>query len=82
MKMCGRVDVFVTSTVVEGEWSASRPGRFTPWGTTPPGTRWTGGWMSLKAGLDEVEKRKFLTLPGLNLRPLGLPAYSQALSRR
>jgi hypothetical protein len=26
-----------------------------------------------RAGLDDVEKRKFLTLPGLELRPLGRP---------
>jgi hypothetical protein len=24
-----------------------------------------------RAGLDDIEKRKFLTLPGLELRPLG-----------
>jgi hypothetical protein len=30
--------------------------------------------MDLKAGLDELEKKKFLTLPGLELRTLGLPA--------
>jgi hypothetical protein len=30
------------------------------------------------AGLDEVEKRKFLTLPGLELRPLGRAARSQS----
>jgi hypothetical protein len=33
------------------------------------------------AGLDDVEKRKFLTLPGLELRPLGRPARSQSLYR-
>jgi hypothetical protein len=27
-----------------------------------------------RAGLDNVEKRKFFTLPGLELRPLGRPA--------
>jgi hypothetical protein len=27
-----------------------------------------------RAGLDDVEKRKFLTLSGLELRPLGRPA--------
>jgi hypothetical protein len=27
-----------------------------------------------RAGLDNVEKRKFLKLPGLELRPLGRPA--------
>jgi hypothetical protein len=34
-----------------------------------------------KAGLDDVGKRKFLTLPGLELRPLGRPARSQSLYR-
>jgi hypothetical protein len=34
-----------------------------------------------RAGLDDMEKRKFLTLPGLELRPLGSPARSQSLSR-
>jgi hypothetical protein len=29
-----------------------------------------------RAGLDDVEKRKFLTLPGLELRPLGRPAVA------
>jgi hypothetical protein len=41
------------------------PSRFTP------GTHWIGGWVVPRAGLDDVEKRKFLTLPGLELRPLG-----------
>jgi hypothetical protein len=34
-----------------------------------------------RAGVDDVEKRKFLTLPGLELRPLRRPAYSQSLYR-
>jgi hypothetical protein len=34
-----------------------------------------------RAGLDYVEKRKFLTVPGLELRPLGCPARSQPLYR-
>jgi hypothetical protein len=53
------------AALVGGEWSASRPGRFTP------GIQWLGGWVDLGAGLDDLEKRKFLTLPGLELRPLG-----------
>jgi hypothetical protein len=65
MKTYGRVqvyiNVFLTSALVGGEWSASRPGRFTP------GTHWIGGWVGRTAGLDDVEKRKFLTLPGLEL---------------
>jgi hypothetical protein len=32
-----------------------------------------------RAGLDGVEKRKFLTLVGLELQPLGHPAHSQLL---
>jgi hypothetical protein len=37
------------------------------------------GWMGPRAGLEQVEKRKFLTLPELELRPLGRPASSQSL---
>jgi hypothetical protein len=47
----------------------------------PPGrdlrTQWIGGWVGPRAGLNDVEKRKFLTLPGLKLRSLGRPARSQ-----
>jgi hypothetical protein len=32
-----------------------------------------------REGLDDVEKRKFLTLPGLELRPLGRLTCSQSL---
>jgi hypothetical protein len=32
-----------------------------------------------RAGLDDVEKRKFLTLSGLELRPFGRLARSQSL---
>jgi hypothetical protein len=34
-----------------------------------------------RSGLDDVERRKFLTLPGLELQPLGRPAHSQSLYR-
>jgi hypothetical protein len=43
------------------------------------GTYWIGGWVDPRAGLDDVKKRKFLTLPGVELRPLGCPARSQSL---
>jgi hypothetical protein len=46
-----------------------------------PGTHWIGGWVGLEAGLDDVKKRKFLTLPGLEPRLLGHPARSQSLYR-
>jgi hypothetical protein len=35
--------------------------------------------MDPMAGLDDVEKRKFLTSPGLELRALGRPTRSQLL---
>jgi hypothetical protein len=58
---------------------------FTPWPLYPeeraPGTHWIGGWVDPRAGLDSAEKRKFLTLPGLELRPLGRPVRSQSLYR-
>jgi hypothetical protein len=38
---------------------------------------WIGGCVGPRAGLDEVEKTKFLTPPGLKLRPLGRPALSR-----
>jgi hypothetical protein len=67
MKAYGGVDVqihiFLTSALAGAEWSASRPGRFTP-GEGAAGTHWIGGWVRPRAGLDDVEKRKFLTLPG------------------
>jgi hypothetical protein len=32
--------------------------------------------MNPRTGLDDVEKRRFLTVPGLELRPLGRPAVA------
>jgi hypothetical protein len=82
MKAYGGVDVqihiFLTSALVGGEWSPSCPGCFSPGGRAP-GTRWIGGWVGPGAGLDDVEKRIFLTLPGLGLQPLGHPARSQSV---
>jgi hypothetical protein len=46
-----------------------------------PGTHWIGGWVGPRAGLHNVEKRKFLSLLGLELWPLGHPARSQSLYR-
>jgi hypothetical protein len=83
MKAYGGVDVqihiFLTSALVGGEWSASRPGRYNP-GKRAPGTHWIGGWVEPKAGLNNVN-RKFLILSGLDLRPFGRPARSQSLYR-
>jgi hypothetical protein len=64
MKAYGEVDVqthvFLTSALVGGEWSASLPGRYTP-RERAPGTHWIGGWVDPTAGLNDVEKWKFLT---------------------
>jgi hypothetical protein len=54
--------LFLTSALVGGEWSASRPSCFTP-GERAPGTHWMVGWVDPRVGLHYV--RKFLTLPGL-----------------
>jgi hypothetical protein len=62
-----------------GEWSASRPSHFTH-GERAPGTHWIGDWVGPRAGLDDTEKRKFLTPPGLQLLPVGVPACSQSVS--
>jgi hypothetical protein len=73
-----RSTFFFTSALAGGEWSATRPGRFTSW-ERAPGTHWIGGWVDYRTSLDDMEKRKFLTLLGLELRPLGRPARSQSL---
>jgi hypothetical protein len=81
MKAYGGMDVyihiFLTSAQAVGESSTSRPGRLTTEERAPP-THWIGGWVGPRDGLDDVEERKFLTLPGLELRPLDLPARSQS----
>jgi hypothetical protein len=49
------IHTFLTSALVGGQWSASRPGRFTP-GETAPGTHCIGGGVDLRAGLHDAEK--------------------------
>jgi hypothetical protein len=67
------IHIFLTAALVGGDWSASRPCRFTP-GEKVPGINWIEGWVGLRAGLDDLEKKKYLTLPGLEIRPLCRPA--------
>jgi hypothetical protein len=59
MKAYGGVDVeihiFLTSALVGGEWSASRPCRFTP-GERAPVIHWIGGCVNPGGGLDDMEK--------------------------
>jgi hypothetical protein len=47
----------LASALDGGEWSASRPGRFTP-RERAPGTHWIGCWVGPRAVLDAVVKRE------------------------
>jgi hypothetical protein len=47
----------LTSALDRGEWSTSRPGRFTPRERTPC-THWIGDWVGPRAVLDTGVKRK------------------------
>jgi hypothetical protein len=47
----------VTSALDGGEWSASRPGLFTP-RERAPGIHRIGGWVGPRAVMDAVVKRK------------------------
>jgi hypothetical protein len=58
------MQVFLALTLVGSEWSTSRPGCFTP------SILWIGCWVGLRAGVDDVEKRKFLTYRDSNPNPL------------
>jgi hypothetical protein len=49
-------------------WATSRSGHFTP-GERARSTHWIGCWVYLRAGLDDLEKRTFSTLPGLDSDP-------------
>jgi hypothetical protein len=66
------------TSALDGERPASRSGRFTPGDKSPwyPLYRRLGG---PRTGLDDVKKRTFLTIPGLELRPLGRPPRSLSL---
>jgi hypothetical protein len=84
MKAYGGVDVqihvLLTFALVGGKWSASCACRFNP-GERSPSTHLLGGWVGPRAGLGGMKKRKFLTLPGFELRSLVHPVRSQSLYR-
>jgi hypothetical protein len=45
---------FLTLALDVGDWSASHPGGFTPWGRAPA-AHWIGVWVGPKASLDSVQ---------------------------
>jgi hypothetical protein len=65
MKASGGVNVllhiFFISALDEGDWLASRPGRFTS-GERAAGTHYIEGCLGPRTGLDDVERRKILPL--------------------
>jgi hypothetical protein len=82
MKAYGGLDVYIrifsTSALVGGVVSFTPRPLYIP-GERAPGTHWIGGWVGPRVGLEDVEKGKFLTLPGLELRSLCRPARGQSL---
>jgi hypothetical protein len=46
----------------------------------PPGTHCIGDWVGPRAGLDDVEKRKFLILPGQVVIPTAVIIFFNSLS--
>jgi hypothetical protein len=82
MKASGEMDVeihiFLSSALAGSEWSAPRLGRFTT-GKRASGTHWIKGCVKPRAGLDEVEKRKFFSIQGFEHRYVGRAARSQSL---
>jgi hypothetical protein len=75
MKTYGVVEIqlHATSALDGGDWLASRPGRFTP-RERAPDSRWIGGWMDPRTGLDGEAKRK-IPIPYRESYP-GRPACS------
>jgi hypothetical protein len=53
----GIAHAFLTSALDRGEWSVSRPGRFTP-SERAPGTHWIRSWVDPGAGPNAVVKKK------------------------
>jgi hypothetical protein len=81
MKMYGGVNIPIDSHFhdlsTSLELSASSPGCFIPREKAPV-THSIGGLVGPKFGLDDVVKRKRLTLQELEFRPLGRPAHRQS----
>jgi hypothetical protein len=70
MKAYGGVDVLVYIHIFLTLALAGGVVSFTPRPLyPPPPTHWIGGWVNPRAGLDDVEKKKFLIYRGSNSNP-------------
>jgi hypothetical protein len=58
MKTYGGVDVQINVSLTSA--LVSRPGRFTS-GERALSAHWIGGWVGPRAGLNDIEEKKFLT---------------------
>jgi hypothetical protein len=76
-----KVDVFLTSALVEVQWSASRSGCFIMWERAPPPYPLVRRLLGPRVGVDKMEKLRFLTVSGFELCPFSHPASSQSLFR-
>jgi hypothetical protein len=70
------IHIFLTSALAGGEWSASRPGSFTPRKEPPVPIVQEVGWTPEPVWTTWKRGKKILTLPGLELRPLCRSARS------
>jgi hypothetical protein len=71
----GSIDLLLTSSLNGGEWSALRPGHFTP-EKIAPRTHWIGDGVGPTAG--PMENRNTFTLLGIEPRP---PTRNRSLYR-
>jgi hypothetical protein len=65
------IHIFLTSALVGGEWSATRPGRFTP-GERAPGTHWIEGWWATEPVWTTWRDEKSCPYWDSNSDPLGV----------
>jgi hypothetical protein len=69
MGECSRIaPPLLFSALDRGEWTISRPGCFTP-RERAPDSHLKEGWLDPTAGVDAVEKKNLLPLPGIELWP-------------
>jgi hypothetical protein len=77
----GRIALSILDLGTSWRWVVSVTPRPLYSGEGGLGTHWKGDWVSPRTDRHSVENSKLLTLPGLELRPLGRPARSQSLYR-